>query len=99
MEKEILEAKQELENWLSHPNELGQKPIKIEYTNHFEDKDGIHCFIFKYKKALFSKWYLGIVSDSGTFSEMREYHKETEMNDATEILEKLKNYWKEMAKK
>lgn len=38
------------------------------------------------------------VSESGTFSEMKEYNKKTEIEDAQKILEMLKNYWKEMAK-
>ena len=98
MENEINEAKLQLENWLSHPNELGHKPVKIEYTNSFEDEDGIKCMNFKYKKKLLGKWLLGIVSESGTFSEMLEYNKNTEIEDAKEILNMLKNYWKEMAR-
>ena len=93
----IKENKKQLEDWLSHPSELGRKPSKIEYTNQFEDEDGISCMIFKYKKSLFGKWLLGIVSESGTFSEMKEYKQETEINDAKILLETLKNYWKQMA--
>ena len=52
MEKEIQEAKIELENWLSDPDELGRKPARIEYTNHFKDEDGIECIIFKFKNQL-----------------------------------------------
>lgn len=95
----IEQSKCELENWLSDPNELGFKPYKIEYTNSFEDGDGIKCKIFKYKKSMLSKWLLGIVSDSGTFSEMKEYKQVTEIEDAKLLIETLKKYWKEMAKK
>ena len=52
MNEEIKNAMVELENWLSDPQELGKKPIKIEYANSFEDEDGIRCIIFKYKKIL-----------------------------------------------
>ena len=41
---------------------------------------------------------LGIVSDSGTFSKMEEYHKETEIEDAKEIIELLKEIWQRQAK-
>ena len=98
MNDEIKKAKVKLENWLSDPNELGHKPKVIEYTNSFEDEDGIKCMIFKYKKSIFGKWLLGIVSESGTFSEMQEYNQNTEIEDAKKILEMLKNYWKNMAK-
>ena len=97
LEEIIKQNKKELEEWLSHPNELGKKPSKIEYTNQFEDEDGIQCMIFKYKKSLFGKWLLGIVSESGTFSEMKEYKKENEIEDAKKLLEILKNYWKQMS--
>lgn len=100
MNNEIKEGLLKLENWLSDPRELGCKPSKIEYTNSFEDEDGIKCMIFKYKKSLTGKWMLGIVSDSGTFSEMEEYNKNTEIEAAKKILEMLKDYWKtEAAKK
>ena len=99
MNEEIKNAMVELENWLSDPQELGKKPAKIEYTNSFEDEDGIKCIIFKYKKGVLGKWLFGIVSESGTFSEMKEYDPKNEIEDAKQILEMLKNYWKEMAKK
>lgn len=98
MNEEIKNAMIELSNWLSDSNELGKKPSKIEYTNSFEDEDGITCMIFKYKKNILGKWLLGIVSESGTFSEMQEYNQQNEIKDAKKILEMLKNYWKEMAK-
>ena len=39
MNEEIKNAVVELENWLSDPQELGKKPVKIEYANSFEDED------------------------------------------------------------
>lgn len=68
MEK-LKNAMIELSNWLSDSNELGKKPSKIEYINSYEDEDGIKCIIFKYKKNTLGKWLVGIISESGTFSE------------------------------
>ena len=99
MDKEIKTATLEMEKWLADPHELGHKPAKIEYVNSFKDEDGITCMIFKYKKSVFGKWLLGIVSESGTFSEMQEYNESTAVSDAKEILDMLKNYWKELANK
>ena len=93
----IEQAKEKLSEWLSDFRELGQKPAKIEYTNSFEEGE-ISCMIFKYKKTLLGKWMLGIVSDSGTFSEMKEYHKETEIEDAKKIIKLLKEIWQRQAK-
>lgn len=98
MNGEIESAKAQLEQWLSHPNELGRKPAKIEYTNSFKDEDEIKCLIFKYKKTILSKWLLGIVSESGVFSEMLKYNENTEIADAKKLLKILKNYWKQQAK-
>ena len=91
-EQEMLE--EELENWLADPAELGRKPAKIEYTASFEDEDGIKCMIFKFKKSFFGKWLLGIVSESGTFSEMKEYNSATETENAKVLLHILKEYEK-----
>ena len=99
MNNEIVNAMEELENWLADPAELGRKPAKIEYTASFEDEDGIKCMIFKFKKSFFGKWLLGIVSESGTFSEMKEYNSATETEDAKALLHILKEYWKKMAEK
>ena len=94
MTDNIKAAAQELEIWLADPHELGRKSAKVEYS--FED-DGIQCLIFRYKKSLLGKWLLGIVSDSGTFSEMREYRPETARQDAQALLDTLKNYWKTLS--
>lgn len=96
-QKKVRESKEQMINWLSHPNELGAKPVKIENTNYFRDEDGIECFIFRYKKKLIGKWMLGIVSESGAFSEMKPYNQNTEIEDAKQMLEMLKNYWKKTA--
>ncbi len=93
----IQRAKENLSEWLSDFRELGHKPAKIEYTNSFEEEK-ISCMIFKYKKTLLGKWMLGIVSDSGTFSEGQEYHKETEIEDAKKIIKLLKEIWQRQAK-
>ena len=89
--------KQQVIEWLMHPNELGCKPNKIEFTKEFTDEDGIVCKIFKYKKSLMSPWLLAISSDSGVFSEMKKYDVKTEIEDAKELLAFLKEYWKRMA--
>ena len=95
--KKIALAKETLVSWLEDIRELGCKPYKVEYTSSFIDEDNIKCYIFKYKKSMFSKWWLGIVSDSGTFSEMKEYRMDTEIEDAKRILNLLKNFWKKSA--
>ncbi|MCM1089843.1 MAG: DUF4261 domain-containing protein [Butyrivibrio sp.] len=92
-------AVSQLEEWLSDPRELGKKPSKVEYVESFEDEDGISCMIFKFKKSMLSKWLLGIVSDSGVFSDMKEFDEGRARQDAEECLTFLKNYWKNLAAK
>lgn len=97
--KKIEDAQKKLAEWLSDERELGVKPFRIEYVESFVDDDEIECMIFRYRKTLFSKWMLGIVSDSGVFSQMKEFCQETARQDAGECLEFLKNYWKNLAAK
>ncbi len=95
----IKAATEKLIVWLQDFRELGHRPARIKYTNEFITEDNIHCYIFKYKKTLFSKWYLGICSDSGVFSNFQEYHKNTELKDALNIIELLKTYWQKQVNK
>lgn len=97
MNDNIQDMANSLGNWLSHPNELGYFPQEIIHTNHFVDNDGINCDVFKYKEINSGIWLLGIVSEAGCFSEMKEYNANNEINDAQELLNVIKNYWKQMA--
>ena len=81
-------AKKELINWLKDNN---FKPLQVIFTNTFYDKNNETCYIFKYKNKIFAKWYLGIVSKLGTYSLMKEYKKEHEIDHAKDILNVLNN--------
>ncbi|MDE7322055.1 MAG: DUF4261 domain-containing protein [Lachnospiraceae bacterium] len=96
-EQRIQDAKDQLAEWRSDPRELGEKPAKLEYVKTFTDEEDFECMIFKFKKTPFSKWMLGIVSDAGVFSEMQEYNDATAEKDASECMEWLKKYWKDLA--
>lgn len=58
----------------------------------------IPALFLNIKKTALGKWLLGIVSESGTFSEMELYNPDTEIADATVILKQLQAYWKQQAK-
>ena len=94
---EIEQAVQRLSEWLSDPRELGKKPYSVEHTRVFEQEDGVRCHIFRYKKSMFSTWLLGIVSDAGVYSEMKEYHRKSEYADAQALLAFLQACWKARA--
>ena len=83
--------------WLSNERELGAPPARIEFVSAFTDADDVRCAIYKYKKSRFDKWLLGITSERGTFSEFREYREECAQEDARELLERLKTFWKRKA--
>lgn len=93
----IEEMKEELATWLSDPAELGKRPSKIEFVKTIQDTDKTECHIFKFKTELLDPWKLGIVSESGVFSEMQAFDEAKAEADALEILNMLKNYWKHMA--
>lgn len=90
--------KQELIEWLMHPNELGKAPAKIEFVKEFTDEEDVHCLIFKFKKGMLSPWMLAIHSDSGMFSEQEKYDPATDVEDAKKMVEYLKQYWKNIAR-
>lgn len=104
-EKQCESAKEEMINWLSHPQELGKAPAKIECAKEF-DYDGLHYYIFKYKETALGKWLLGVcggyegnsLENCGhTFSEMEAYSDKTAEEEAVKLIEYVKDYWKEQA--
>lgn len=93
--------------WLSDPHELGKAPTKIVIAGEF-DLHGMHYYIFKYKKSLFGKWLLGVCggyeADSlehcgHVFSEMNVYDEKTAEAFAIEMVEMIRAYWMEQARK
>lgn len=100
-------AKNEMIGWLSHPAELGKAPAKIECTGEFELYD-MHYYIFKYKKGLLGKWLLGVCGGfegdelehcGHTFSEMQEYNEASAKEDAIALVEHVRAFIMEQAKK
>lgn len=91
MDKEYIIS--QLSDWLSDPLELGRRPSKVEYVKSFTYEGGSECHILKFRTELLDKWKLGIVSPSGTYSEMKEFSDETAEDDAREILSMLQDYW------
>lgn len=94
-------------DWLSHPQELGKAPSRIECVKEF-DLHGLHYYIFRFKKSFFDKWRLavcgGYEEDSlehcgHIFSEMAEYNDKTAVDDTVKIVEKIRAYWMERAAK
>ena len=83
----IKKAKKELIAWLKGNN---YKPLQVVFTNKFYDENNEICYIFKYKNNLFTSWYLGIVNKLGSYSNIKEYKKETEVEAANDILNLLK---------
>lgn len=106
-QKQMEAAKKSLSEWLEHPQELGKKPAKIEYAGEF-DLHELHYYIFKYKKTLLGSWLLGVCGGyegdalehcGHVFSEMQEYVKERATQDAVKIVEMIRTFWMEQAKK
>lgn len=106
-QKQMDAAKEEMILWLSHPQELGKTPSKIELGGEFDLYD-MHYYIFKYKKNAFGKWLLGVCGgyegDALThcghvFSEMQEYVEESAKEDAIALVEMVRSYWTEQAEK
>lgn len=98
-------AKESMVEWLSHPQELGKAPFKIECAGTF-DLYEMRYYIFKYKKSLKDKWLLGVcggyegdgLENCGhVFSEMKEYNEATAVEQAIAIVEMIRSYMMEQA--
>ncbi len=94
-----------MEDWLSHAKELGRKPAKLEIAGTF-DLHGLHYYIFKFKKTLFSSWKVAVcggyegdgVGHCGhIYSEMEPYDPSTAQEKCVAMVEKIRQYWKERA--
>ncbi len=99
-------AKEEMLNWLAHPQELGAEPAELECAGEFDLHD-LHYYIFKYKKSVSDKWLLGVCGGYAgnelehcghVFSEMEEYNTDTAEQQAIDLVETIRNYWIEQAK-
>lgn len=100
-------AQQEMIGWLTHPQELGKAPAKIECAGTFTLYEMTY-YIFKYKKSLWGKWLLGVCGgyegDSldhcgHVFSQMEEYDEGTAVEQAKALVEYVRQYYMEQAEK
>lgn len=104
--KQMKSAQESMTVWLSHSQELGKAPSKIECTGDFKLHEMTY-YLFKYKKHAFGKWMLGVCGGyegDGTehcghvFSEAEEYHGETAVEKAIAMVEMQRSYWMEQGK-
>lgn len=92
--------------WLSDEQELGKKPHKIEHAGEFMLHD-MKYYLFKYKKKMLAPWLLGVCGGYESpedmehcghiFSEMQPYNPATAVEDATKMVEMIREYWMQRA--
>lgn len=105
MEEQKKYATAVMEEWLSHPKELGKKPAKLEIAGEF-DLHELHYYIFKFKASLLGSWKVavcgGYEGDSlghcgHIYSEMEAYDPATAQEKCIAMVEKIRQYWMEQA--
>ncbi|MHA7963889.1 DUF4261 domain-containing protein [Paenibacillus sp. CAU 1782] len=99
-------ALEAMTDWLSHEKELGRKPHKIEHAGEFMLHD-MKYYLFKYKKKMLGAWLLGVCGGYESpedrehcghiFSEMLPYNPATAVEDATKMVEMIREYWMQRA--
>ena len=103
--EQLKAAEKEMIRWLAHPAELGQEPFEIECTKEF-DLHELHYYVFRFKEYENDEWKLSVCGgyeDGGVrgcghvFSHMKNYNEETAVEDAIEIVEFVRSYWKDRA--
>ncbi len=101
-EKNAIEV---MEEWLSHPQELGKKPAKLALAGTFELHE-LRYYIFKFKKSLLGGWKVAVcggyegdgVGHCGhIFSEMEPYDPATAQEKCEAMVEKIRQYWMDRA--
>lgn len=107
MEQQREAAKKAMISWLADEHELGKEPSKIECVNEFDLHD-LHYYVFRFKKGMFGDWLLGVAGgyekDSNehcghVFSNMEKYDSKTAVDASIEMVEKIRAYWMNEAKK
>lgn len=105
VKKIIKNAEMDLINWLMHPNELGCRPSMIKFVKCIK-MDKKEYYVFKFKKNKLGKWMLGVSggyenqnSDpcGHTFSEYKKFNEKSIDFDVEMMVERQKNYWKNIA--
>lgn len=106
MNTEQMHAAQEaMVNWLSHPSELGKPPAMIECVGTF-DLQEMHYYLFRFKKGFLGSWLLGVCGGyvgeelehcGHVFSEMQKYDPKTAVQQATDMVERIRAHWKTVA--
>ncbi len=91
--------------WLSHPQELGTKPAKLEIAGTFE-LHGLRYYIFRFKKSVFSSWKVAVCGGyegeglghcGHVYSEMEAYDPATAQEKCVAMVEKIRQYWSDQA--
>lgn len=92
-------------SWLMDDEVLKQIPQDLECTNEF-DLHQLHYYIFRFRKQKHDPWLLGVCGGyeadhnqhcGHVFSRYKEYHQETELQDAMDIIEMIRDYWMKRA--
>lgn len=101
-------ARHAMSDWLSHPDELGMPPARIEWAGEF-DLHGMRYYIFKYKKSSPGlEWFLGVCGGYAgngldhcghVFSEMEPYDPLTAEARSVAMVEMIREYWQREAEK
>ena len=99
-------AAEVMEEWLSHPEELGKKPAKLEIAGEF-DLHELHYYIFRFKKSKLGSWKVAVCGGydgeglghcGHIYSEMEQYDPATAQEKCVAMVEKIRQYWMERAK-
>lgn len=95
-----------MEEWLSHPQELGKKPAKLEIAGEFDLHD-LHYYIFKFKKTVLGSWKVAVCGGyegdglghcGHIYSAMENYDSSTAQEKCVQMVEMIRRYWMERAK-
>lgn len=103
--KQIECAYEAMTQWLC--NLLGQAPAEVDCAGEF-DYEGLHYYIFKYKRIAAGKWRAGVcggyeqgdLNNCGhIYSKKEKYDEKEPVKQAIALIEELKDIWKREGEK
>ena len=99
--KQMTAAMVMMNTWLAHPSELGKPPHRLQCMGEF-DHHGLHYYIFRFRKTMFSRWMVGVCggyegssmeSAGHVLSRMLPYKEATAEAECKAMVDILRSYW------
>lgn len=88
--KKIELLRKRISDWLCMKENLGKKPQKLEYVDHYVNENGFDCYVYKFKESILKKWTLAVIDGGDIYSDFSIFNDTTCIDDAKKCVEKCR---------